>query len=106
MLPDLWTEARSLNAFPEVCTRGANWQGNGEQTQNAAPIGAAFWAPKGHWPPVVTVAGGRSAVPTADFPAGLSLFRSASLAVALAGRLLLLADSFSEAAGTSLAPIL
>ena len=84
---------------------GSNGKETALYTQNAAPIGAAFWAPKGHWPPVVTVAGGRSAVPTADFPAGLSLFRSASLAVALAGLLLLLADSFSEAAGTSLAPI-
>ena len=64
-----------------------------------------FGAPKSHWPPVVIVADGRPAVPTADFPAGLPLFRAASLAVALAGHLLFLAESFSEAAGTSLAPI-
>ena len=64
-----------------------------------------FGAPKGHWPPVVFVADGHPVAPTAGSPAALSLYRAASLAVVLAGRLLFLADSFSEAAGTSLAPI-
>ena len=51
------------------------------------------------------VAGGFSTVPIAGFPAGFSLLRAASLAVALAGCLLFLAGRISDSAGTSLALI-
>ena len=42
----------------------------------------------GHWPPKYRADGGFSTAPAADFPAGSSLLRAASLAVALARSLL------------------
>jgi hypothetical protein len=62
-----------------------------------------FGARKGHWPPVILWPAGVLPDLLQTSPAGSSLSRAASLAVALAGHLLFLAGRSSEAAGTSLA---
>jgi hypothetical protein len=79
---------------------------SGPDAQNAAPIGAAFWGPALPLASQTVVAGGFFHLTYCRHPRPVHPYlRAASLAVALAERLLFLAVQSSEAAGTSLAPI-
>src|ERR1039458_7045813 len=112
----VFTVAMDVSGLPSIPQRARNGWGtrscvntqleNAVNAQNAAPIGAAFWGPALPLASQNVVAGGFFHRTYCRHPRPVHPFlRAASLAVALAGRLLFLAVQSSEAAATSLAPI-